>query len=155
MADGFVNIEVKGAEAAQASLDAVARFMPLNSRTLGQVAELWKTAIKRRTEDGKDAYENDFVPYSKSYGKFRSETGRPTAKVVLLYKGQMLAAMTQSVNVSSQTVRLYFRGAKQGLKAHGHTFGSKKTGLPQREFFALNKGDIDTATNFILRSYGP
>ena len=155
MAEGFVNIEVKGDKAAQASLDAVARFMPLNSRTLGQVAELWKTAIKLRTEDGKDADDKDFVPYSKSYAKFRAKTERVTKTVNLIYQGQMLAAMTHSVAVSSQTVRLYFRTAEQGLKAHGHTFGSKKTGLPQREFFALNKGDIDTATNFILRSYGP
>lgn len=156
MAESFVNIEVKGAEAAQASLDAVARFMPLNSRTLGQVAELWKKAIKKRTELGKDAYDKDFVPYSKSYAKFRAKTERVTKTVNLMYQGRMLAAMTHSVDVTSQTMRLYFRApAIEGLKAHGHSFGSKKTGLPQREFFALNKDDIDIASNFILSKYGP
>lgn len=147
----IVSIKVIGERTVQEQLDDIADFLPLPKRALSNVAELWKEAIKRRTLDGVDASEATFVSYSPKYAAFRKKTGRTSGRVNLFYKGQMLAAMTHKT--SKNLIRIYFRSAREALKAHGHTFGSKN--LPQREFFALNSNDLDRALDYIVRNYGP
>jgi hypothetical protein len=59
----------------------------------------------------------------------------------------MSAAM--AVTVRPNYLKLYFRTPREGLKAHGHTYGNRRTGLPKRDFFALSKADLDFAVKFL------
>ncbi len=97
--------------------------------------------IKARTMEGKDAQGRSFVPYSDDYKFFRAEAGHPVNKPNLFFRGHMLASMDVKT-VGDDTAIIYFADTEQAAKAHGHNFGCSKTGLPQREFFALSAEDI-------------
>ncbi len=146
-----ISIEMVGITEIQHQLRNLRRFMPISSQNLGKMALIWEEGIKRRTLLGRDSENKAFERYSPQYASFRSKTGHITQPVNLFYRGHMLAAMTHAT--SKNKIRIYFRTAKEGLKAHGHHFGSSKTGLPARPFFDLNEDDLERAVDFLGRVY--
>ena len=119
----------------------------VDKELMSQVGAYVMLQIKTRTLAGKDVSGNAFVPYSSDYAFFRDETGHDTSNVNLFFRGHMLAAM--DANADDTSVEIYFNDAQQAAKAHGHNYGSAKTGLPQREFFALSEDDVEKIKDMI------
>lgn len=148
----MVDVTVTGVNVIEKDLKALSEYMPIPKKHLNALAELWKDAIKQRTLKGEDADGNKFEPYSSVYRLRRAKAGRSTNPVNLFWRGHMLAAMTH--RAEENYIRVYFRTVKEGLKAHGHHYGSAKTGLPSRPFFSLNDDDIAEAVAYLEKNYG-
>ena len=110
----------------------------LTREILGKVAAQATTHIKDRTLSGKDKNERAFAEYSESYLEFKLERGGEFfgGNVDLFNGGDMLGAMQPRVK-GSHTAEILFTRNSEALKASGHNQGSRKTGLPKREFFSL------------------
>lgn len=145
-------VTVRGLVDLKLDLAKLARFFPIPSYKKAQVGQMFAGNIKARTLKGVDAHGNPFTPYSDDYAEYRRAKGRKVRPVNLFFKGHMLAAI--GVDSSQANVlRLFFRTPLEGLKAHGHTFGSTKTGLPQRDFFAITQKDLEAATTFLTKDF--
>lgn len=143
----MIRIDTAGINEVSTALKSLAGAM-VSSELMGQLGQFAMTKIKARTMEGKDAEGRAFVPYSEDYKFFRAEKGHPTNKVNLFFNGQMLASM-DTKTVGDDEVVIYFADSQQAAKAHGHNFGCAKTGLPQREFFALSSDDLEEMQSMV------
>lgn len=114
-----------------------------------QIAEIMEkqllfanTEIIERTLGGKDADEQAFVPYSKSYAQFREENGRQKTPVNLKYSQRMQRAMKTKLLSKGTKGQIYFNSAAEAEKAANIMKGVKRKsdGVQNaRKFFAFGK----------------
>jgi hypothetical protein len=110
----------------------------IGSVLMARLGALAETLIKLRTAKGRDISGSIFDEYSKPYKLFRKQTGHKTNPPNLFYSGQMLGALTNTVE-SQNTVMVHFADAQQSKKA---SFNMKK-----RSFFGMSKQDISALRN--------
>jgi hypothetical protein len=110
-------------------------------KALGRTAEFLLGLIRKRTQKGKDADNNNFKPYTSEYKSFREQKGRQTIFPDLNFSGQMLSNMTQKAK-PKQAI-LFFASKFQGLKAIGN---QKK-----RPFFLIGDNERKTLINFFAK----
>ena len=132
-----MGVRVKGADKIKAKLAKMSDKYD-DPKLTKKVGILAVQMVAERTQDGKDMHDRKFKSYTSAYSNKRTKTGRGT-KVDLTDKGNMLAAMTYRSKKGS--VVIFFRGADENLKAHGHHNGISKHGVPARPFFGLTKGE--------------
>lgn len=102
--------------------------------TILSMKEFIIKGIVSRTKSGKDVNMLGFKPYSKDYKK--------TGTVDLYVSGKMLNSISsKKVN---KGVKIYFPSSKESTKASAN----QKT----REFFGLDKAQIDTIKKYIIKS---
>lgn len=110
-------------------------------KALGRTAEFLLGLIRKRTQKGKDADNNNFKPYTSEYKSFREQKGRQTIFPDLNFSGQMLSNMTQKA--TPKQAILFFASKFQGLKAIGN---QKK-----RPFFLIGDNERKTLINFFAK----
>lgn len=122
------------------------------NKALFQEANILKEEIQKRTLIGVTYNNVPFVPYSPAYAKYREKKLR-SGSVNLNFTGEMMRDIT--VEKITNGYKIYFRSDAQNEKATWHNFGTKK--LPQREFFNMNKNDVNKIIlklNRVLKRYG-
>lgn len=98
--------------------------------------------ILTRAESGKDVNGKKFKAYSKAYKQsddFKA-FDKESNKVNLRLTGDMLDTM-DITDTTRNTVTISWEDSEEGQKALGHIKGGGN--LPVRDFFGLNKSDID------------
>jgi len=109
---------------------------PLSAATLRRLASRIEAQIRDRTALGVDVEGRAFKPYSPK-GKKAGE------KVTLETTGDMMAAMTSTVNPGRAEVCLHFDAPPSAFRAYIHnTAGAGKAQIIRR-FFGLSKADIE------------
>lgn len=121
-------------------------------RGLGEIAGSVKLQIRQRTESGLDVNRAGFRPYSVRYAAYRRDVlKRPSSPVDLHVSGNMLKAITHKLTGSPpiRRIEVFFSSGAQADKARRHQFG--QGGLPKREFFGLDKKQLEEVTAKIRR----
>jgi phage gpG-like protein len=109
-----------------------------------------ETRVKLRTAQGMDFNEKKFTPYkSKGHKKKRKEAGLPTSTVDLMFKGNMMAALTHKV-IGSDTALIHFSDAQQAKKAHGHNHVLPKS--KPRKFMGINQRDVKKINDMVANA---
>lgn len=130
--------------------------------------------IKKRTEDGLDKNDANFVPYSSSYKKSNDFklAGKSSSHVNLRLLGEMMGNL-KVLNTTETAIVFGFSSAQERAKAHGHITGhngevSKKGHhYPVRDFLGLpsdvvqslfkkyeDTGKLTDAANLVRRVTG-
>lgn len=99
--------------------------------------------IRKRTQQGKDADNRSFKPYTKETLERRLKRGR-TAKVNLTDSGKMLGSMPRGVRPSKHGVKLQLTG-REGFKGFNIKFNQK------RNFFAFNEKQVKRVIKLITK----
>lgn len=99
--------------------------------------------IRKRTQQGKDADNRTFTPYTNETRERRLKRGR-TAKVNLTDSGKMLGAMPRGIRARKSGVRLQITG-REGFKAFNIKFNQK------RNFFAFNDKQVKRVIKLIKK----
>jgi hypothetical protein len=112
--------------------------------------------INQRTVSGKDADEKSFVNYSKEYAKIRTDNGRQTKPVDLLWTGGMLRSMQYKTKEdgANMVAEIFFNDATEADKAAGLMKGvRRKDGKDSaRKFFAFGEKLINRLTKIYGKS---
>lgn len=132
----------------------LSRIFPIEPRAGAKAALLIQQRIKERTASGIDVNENQFAPYSESYGQQRLKIGLSADKPDLFRSGHMLGATDAVITDDSITL-----GFLPGLDLHGQDAGRKALkhmtgqGVPVRRFFAINDKDIDRVIEILVEPF--
>lgn len=108
-----------------------------DAQTMQELGKFVEARIKIRTSQHKDADGIPFLPYTKTYAKFRLSKGRGT-KVNLLFTGRMLASIKGFVTGRGR--------AKVTIGERVKSVNNNK----RRQFFAVNKKDALFAKSILL-----
>ena len=108
---------------------------------LGRTAEFLLGMIRKRTQKGKDADNNNFKPYTSDYKEFRRKDGKQVRFPDLNFSGNMLSNMTEKANPKEAI--LFFANKFQNLKAIGN---QKK-----RPFFLIGDKEQKTLIDFFAK----
>ena len=120
-----------------------------NKQLMARLGALAKLRIAARLSRGVDIEGRTFTPYGEAWRGKRREKGRQASTVDLNWSGRMWAALQQTTE--NDSVQLFFTG-EAAARAHGHQFGHRPGGLPQREFFGVNDEDEDALGDEVVKA---
>ena len=104
-------------------------------KAIEQAAFDQKARIIRRTQQGLNANESPFEPYSKEYAEFRADHGRSRTPVTLTWTGAMLRSIATKIERLNTSVRGILFFSAEGAKAAGNQ--------RRRNFFDISAKDAE------------
>ena len=116
-----------------------------NRALMGEVGEYVIAKIQARTQDGVDADETPFKPYSPKYALFRTENNRDADPVNLTWFGTMMSSMTYDADRDKVTIFFQNIDAPNPPKGEGSTPVPVKAYFlnQERRFFAMADEDVE------------
>lgn len=119
-------------------------------KILENVGQKIHQRILVQTAQGKGPNGEAFKPYAYSYRLMREKAGRPTGWRDLYFSGRMMVSLQHQMIGFSES-HLYFNRGEEGLKAHGHHFGSSKTRLPATGFMGVSEKEVNKMLMSVLK----
>ena len=135
MSDGF---KFEGLDTLEKELNQTAKEIKNIPAQIVKVLSTVRNNILKTTTSGTDLNDTAFEKYSKIYKDIRLENSRQASPVSLTWTGNMLRAMKAFKISEGGEIR--FDSTRANDLAVKHNEGK---GVPKREFFGLNKKNMD------------
>lgn len=132
-------MKIDGIEELDRAIDKLVAGIKRTPANIVKVLSTVRNQMVFDTTSGIDVNGNSFKAYSLGYKTFRQENSRQASPVSLTWTGDMLMAMAV-FNISNGG-EIKFKSTRANDKAVWHNEGKGK--LPKREFFGLNKHNLD------------
>ena len=134
----MASFTIEGLDSLDKTIKGLGKMKDELPKIIVKVLSTIRNDILKRTTSGQGVNGGKFKPYSKMYKVIRANNHRQTSPVSLTYTGNMLRSM-KVFNVSGGG-EIRFDSTRANDLAVKHNEGK---GVPQREFFGLNKDNIN------------
>ena len=134
-------IRIQGLNSLNAKIKNLEKAVTADARLTTLIGARASSLVIDRTLKGRDGTGNkgkQFAKYAPSYKKIRAGKGRQ-GKVNLSFTGNMLSSIAHRGTKGHAVI--FFRKAKENLKAHGLHFGNPRHNVPARPFFQLTRNE--------------
>jgi hypothetical protein len=140
----MASFTIEGLDSLDKTIKGLGKMKDELPKIIVKVLSTIRNDILKRTTSGQGVNGGKFKPYSKMYKVIRANNHRQTSPVSLTYTGNMLRSM-KVFNVSGGG-EIKFDSTRANDLAVKH---NEEKGVPNREFFGLNKANLAYAEHKI------